>query len=907
MKLSDIRAVFCDFFVKNGHILKESSPLVPQNDPTLLFANAGMVQFKDFFLGNIKPGKKPFVSSQKCMRAGGKHNDLENVGHTARHHTFFEMLGNFSFGSYFKERAIELAWKLITEEMQIDKKKLYITVYKKDEEAFDLWKKITGFSNSKIIQISSDDNFWAMGNTGPCGPCTEIFFDHGDKVAGGLPGTKDEDGDRYMEIWNLVFTQYDRMEDGKLNDIPVPCIDTGMGLERITSVLQGVHNNYDIDLFKALIESIKEITGSKKTEIAHKVIADHLRATSFLLADGVMPSNEGRGYVLRRIVRRAMRYANKIGYKKPLLHKLVPLLIELMGDYYKELTMSEKIIESILKTEEENFNDALERGLRILHDLADKTKKKVIPGAEIFTLYDTHGFPVDLAEDVLKSYGKTIDHKGFEEKMSEQKQRAKSAWAGSGDVKTDGVWFKVRAEVGNTEFVGYDEEYSTAYIKSMVRAGELVISCNVDDEIKIILDNTPFYGESGGQIGDKGFILYGYEQEAIEEMISEFEGTDNSEFYKFMEKKFETLRSNKTGILEVLDTQKCVNDLYVHICKVRQGHEIHPGTEVVAVVNANLRDAIKRNHSATHLLHYCLRSVLGEHVAQKGSLVSEKHLRFDFNHFQRITEEELLKVERMVNSMIMENDMVDIDIMKKEKAIDMGAMALFGEKYEDKVRAVAMGNSFELCGGTHVEMTGDIGMLKIIKEGSVAAGVRRIEAVTGFGTMEFIEKNDFLLHHICGILKVPQDEVCGKLESLLGDNRDLKRQIETIHKAKLKSELSKEKLSNGMSFFNGVFSGVSVKDIKQIADEIRVEKAPSLVAIVLKDNDKICLVIGVSEEEAKKLKASDIAAKVAHSFNGSVKGGRADVALVIGDKMKDGVKDKDLKNIIQDIKKFINN
>jgi len=704
--VNDIRASFLDYFAKAGHEVVPSSPLVPRNDPTLMFTNAGMVQFKNVFTGLEKRPYQRATSSQKCVRAGGKHNDLDNVGYTARHHTFFEMLGNFSFGDYFKDRAIELAWNLVTNEFGLPKDRLMVTVYIDDDQAFDLWKKIAGLPDSKIVRIAGSDNFWQMGDTGPCGPCSEIFYDHGDKIPGGPPGSPDAEGDRFIEIWNLVFMQFEQRAGGARSDLPRPSIDTGMGLERIAAVLQGTHDNYSIDLFRALIGAIAEATkvsadGPQKA--SHRVIADHLRASSFLIADGVLPSNEGRGYVLRRIMRRAMRHAELLGAREPLMWKLVPVLVREMGQAYPELVRAEALIAETLKLEESRFRRTLERGLSILDDETRALKQgDSLKGETAFTLYDTYGFPLDLTQDALKPRGIGVDVEAFNAAMEKQREKARASWSGSGEAATETVWFGLRERVGATEFLGYETETAEGVVAALVRDGHEVAELKTGETGAVVVNQTPFYGESGGQVGDTG--------------------TMSADGVRF----------------KVSETQKKAGDLFVHIGTVEQG-TLKPGQALALDVDHARRSAIRRNHSATHLLHEALRQVLGDHVAQKGSLVAPDRLRFDFSHPKPMTAEELERVEDMANEYVLQNAPVTTRLMALDDARASGARALFGEKYGDEVRVVAMGEgggnslgwSVELCGGTHVRRTGDIGLIASLSDSGVAAGVRRIEAQTG--------------------------------------------------------------------------------------------------------------------------------------------------------------------------------
>ncbi|MGF1611144.1 MAG: alanine--tRNA ligase, partial [Kiloniellales bacterium] len=712
---TEIRAAFLDYFAKHGHEVVASSPLVPRNDPTLLFTNAGMVQFKNVFTGNETRPYQRAVTAQKCVRAGGKHNDLENVGYTARHHTFFEMLGNFSFGDYFKELAIELAWSLVTKEYGLAKDRLLVTVYAEDDDAFKLWRKIAGLPEEKIIRIPTSDNFWAMGDTGPCGPCSEIFYDHGPHIAGGPPGSPDEDGDRFIEIWNLVFMQFEQLEPGKRVELPKPSIDTGMGLERIAAVLQGKHDNYDTDLLRALIEASAEASNTHPDgphAVSHRVIADHLRATAFLVADGVLPSNEGRGYVLRRIMRRAMRHVHKLGVREPMIWRLVPALVGMMGGHYGELRRAEALIAETLKLEEGRFAQTLDRGLRMLEEELGKLgEAQALPGEAAFRLYDTYGFPLDLTQDILRGQGRGVDSAGFEAAMAAQRAAARKAWAGSGEAATEALWFDLRQRLGATEFLGYDTEMAEGQVLAIVVDGKEVKQASAGQAVAVITNQTPFYGESGGQMGDSGVLF-----------------------------------SAEGASVAVADTQKKLGDLHVHYGKVSEG-TLNVGEAVELRVDSGRRNDLRAHHSATHLLHEALRRRLGEHVTQKGSLVAPDRLRFDFSHPKPLTPEDIAAIEALVNDRVRRNAEVATHFMTPDEAVEQGALALFGEKYGDEVRVVSMGGedvskgpgrpySTELCGGTHVRRTGDIGFFKITGESALAAGVRRIEAVAGAAALD---------------------------------------------------------------------------------------------------------------------------------------------------------------------------
>ena len=755
--VNDIRKGFLDFFARNGHQVVASSALVPRNDPTLMFTNAGMVQFKNVFTGLEKRPYSRAVTAQKCVRAGGKHNDLDNVGYTTRHHTFFEMLGNFSFGDYFKERAIELAWDLVTKEYALSKDKLLVTVYIDDDDAFKLWKKIAGLPDSKILRIAGDDNFWAMGETGPCGPCSEIFYDHGSHIPGGPPGSPDAEGDRFIEIWNLVFMQYEQLEGGKRVDLPRPSIDTGMGLERIAAVLQGTHDNYAIDLFATLIRAIADLTGvdpDGPQKASHRVIADHLRASSFLIADGVLPSNEGRGYVLRRIMRRAMRHAELLGAKDPLMWRLVPALTREMGQAYPELLRAEALITETLKLEETRFRRTLERGLAILDEKSKGLKKgAMFDGDTAFTLYDTYGFPLDLTQDALRARGISVDLASFEDAMERQREKARASWAGSGDAAQETVWFTLREKIGATEFLGYETESAEGVVAALVKDGKEVSELKKGESGAVVMNQTPFYGESGGQVGDTG------------------------------EMRREGLR------LTVIGTQKKAGDVVAHFVKVEQG-TVKVGDPLLLEVDHARRGAIRQNHSATHLLHEALRQVLGDHVAQKGSLVAPERLRFDFSHPKPMTAEEIERVEDIANDFVLQNTPVTTRLMAVDDAIASGARALFGEKYGDEVRVVAMGDgagnalgwSVELCGGTHVRRTGDIGLISLVGEAGVASGVRRIEALTGKAARKAANKQLQVVKAAAAELKVPLEEMPGRIGALLDERKKFERDLSDARK-----------------------------------------------------------------------------------------------------------------------------
>ncbi len=844
---NNIRDIFLNYFEKNGHTKVHASSLIPHNDPTLMFVNSGMVQFKNVFTGLEKRDYTRAASSQKSVRAGGKHNDLDNVGYTARHHTFFEMLGNFSFGDYFKEEAIYYAWNLLTKEFGIDKNKLYATVYHTDDEAFGYWKKIAGFSDDRIIRINTNDNFWSMGDTGPCGPCSEIFYDHGDHIYGGLPGTPDQDGDRYIEIWNMVFMQFEQVDAKTRVELPKKSIDTGMGLERVAAVLQNVHDNYDIDLFKSIIEMSSELTKTKaegNAMFSHRVIADHLRSAAFLIADGVMPSNEGRGYVLRRIMRRGMRHAHQLGSKDPLFYRLLPKLVDLMGHSYPELKRAELFVSDILKQEEEKFKSTLDRGLKLLEDEAtDISSGGVLSGDVAFKLYDTYGFPMDLTEDILKSRNVAVDHAGFEEKMAEQKARARAAWAGSGEAASDKIWFDIKSNFGSTEFLGY----------SLTKAeGQIIAIEKVGDNIVIVTNQTPFYGESGGQMGDNGTIKG-----------ASFSAT-------------------------VLDTKKYIG-IHAHICRIDSGSP-KVGDVVVLEVDEKHRNALKIHHSATHILHAVLREVLGKHVTQKGSLVSSDRLRFDVSHPKALTREEILLVEDKVNEIIQQNSSVRTVLMSSEDAINSGAMALFGEKYDSEVRVVSMGEfgengnsySVELCGGTHASRTGDIGFFKILSESAIAAGVRRIEAVCGLSAFKVIRENDDFIDYILLALKSPKQEALAKIEGLVLSKKNLEKELADIKISQISfSSEDVARLSKKAGNFNFIYKDLQNFDIKLMrsAAEDAIKKDEALVLVLAsKCDDKLSLVVAVGKISAESISAADIAKHLSIFLGGNGGGGSRNLA-----------------------------
>ncbi|MFC0282935.1 alanine--tRNA ligase [Camelimonas abortus] len=859
--VNEIRSTFLDYFARNGHEIVPSAPLVPRNDPTLMFTNAGMVPFKNVFTG---AEKRPYVraaSSQKCVRAGGKHNDLDNVGYTARHHTFFEMLGNFSFGDYFKERAIELAWNLVTREFGLPQEKLLVTVFAEDDEAHSLWRKIAGLPDSRIIRIATSDNFWMMGDTGPCGPCSEIFYDHGEHIPGGPPGSPDADGDRFIEIWNLVFMQFDQIGPGERVNLPRPSIDTGMGLERIAAVLQGTHDNYAIDTMRALIMAVANLTGvdpDGPQSVSHRVIADHLRASCFLIADGVLPSNEGRGYVLRRIMRRAMRHAQLLGAREPLMWRLFPALKREMGEAFPELGRAEALITETLRLEEVRFRRTLERGLAILEEESRDLKPgDRLSGETAFTLYDTYGFPLDLTQDALRARGVGVDTEAFERAMQRQREQARANWAGSGEAATDRIWFGLRERVGATEFLGYETEQAEGSVVALVRDGAEIERAAAGETAQVIVNQTPFYGESGGQVGDTGVIVA------------------------------QGLRARVTG------TTRKPGDLFVHDVVVEEG-ELRVGQAVELRVDHGRRQAIRANHSATHLLHEALRLVLGDHVAQKGSLVAPDRLRFDISHPKPVTPEELARVSDIANDVIVQNTPVVTRLMAVDDAIASGARALFGEKYGDEVRVVSMGRaadgsrdfSVELCGGTHVERTGDIGLLTIVSESGVAAGVRRIEALTGAAARRHLAEESARLRELAALLKVPVEEARGRLESLLEERRKLERDLaEARRKLAMGGAGGADPVRevNGVKFFARAVSGVEMKDLKGLADEAKAKVGSGVVAIVsVSDDGKAAMVVGVTRDLVGRFDAVTLVRAGSAALGGKGGGGRPDLAQAGG-------------------------
>ena len=883
--LNEIRSTFLKYFEKNDHKIVESSNLVPNNDPTLMFANSGMVQFKNVFTGLEKRDYKRATTSQKCVRAGGKHNDLENVGYTPRHHTFFEMLGNFSFGDYFKEKAIFYAWDLITKDFGLDKNRLYFTVFSEDDEAFNLWKKITGFNDDRIIRIPTSDNFWSMGETGPCGPCSEIFYDHGDHLKGGLPGTKDQDGDRYIEIWNLVFMQYEQVSKEKRIDLPKPSVDTGMGLERIAALLQGTHDNYKTDHFIKLINSISETIKIKPSETnlsSFRVIADHLRASSFLLAEGVLPSNEGRGYVLRRIMRRGMRHCHLLGSKEPVFFNIFKTLMNEMSGNYPELMRAESLIKETLRMEEEKFLVLLDRGMKILNDEINNVDKK-LSGEVAFKLYDTYGFPLDLTEDILKNKSLTLDHKKFDDLMIKSKELAKKNWKGSGDSSVDEIWFGIKDKVGPTEFLGYEYEHAEAVIQKIVKNNKEVEKLNDGDEGIIILNQTPFYGESGGQVGDSGTIKSG------------------------------------ENIFEVNDVQKKLGNLFVHYGKMRNGNlKINENVELK--IDVEKRNNVRAYHSATHLLHESLRRILGTHVTQKGSLVAPDRLRFDFSHMKPISSDELEKIDNSVNEVVQKKSEVITRIMTPKEGIEHGALALFGEKYGDEVRVVFMGDegnkyfSTELCGGTHVRNTGDVGKFKIISQSAIASGVRRVEALRDKQLEEFLtnkekqigiseQKNDQIIDEISKEIISLGGKPIKNLDDKKQLIKDLSKQLDQLSVKSILSDKNKniikdEKIKNIKVRFQKIFD-LSPKELRKLVDNGKKELKEGIIIVFASKDEKVGLAVGITEKLTESFDAVKFAKVGSEILGGKGGGGRKDFAQAGGqhiDKIEDAI--ESLKKLI---------
>ncbi len=896
---SEIRSAFLDYFVKHGHQAVASGPLVPHNDPTLLFTNAGMVQFKNVFTGNETRAYRRAATSQKCVRAGGKHNDLENVGYTARHHTFFEMLGNFSFGDYFKDLAIELAWNLVTREYGLDKERLLVTVYSEDEEAAGLWAKIAGLPEERIIRIPTSDNFWQMGDTGPCGPCSEIFFDHGPHIPGGPPGSPDQDGDRFIEIWNLVFMQFEQIEPGERVPLPKPSIDTGMGLERLTAVLSGTHDNYDTDLLRTLIEASAGLSNTApdgEHSVSHRVIADHLRATAFLIADGVLPSNEGRGYVLRRIMRRGMRHVHKLGVEDPMIWRLVPALIALMGQAFPELGRAEALIAETLKLEEGRFAQTLDRGLKLLEEETAKLgAREALDGEVAFKLYDTFGFPLDLTQDILRGQGRAVDQAGFDAAMGRQRETARKAWSGSGEAATEALWFDLREKLGATEFLGYDTETAEGQVLAIVRDGASVESATAGDEIQAIVNQTPFYGESGGQVGDSGIMF-----------------------------------SAGGAEVQVTDTQKKLGDLHLHFGTLVHG-ALAVGEAVEMKVESTRRAGLRAHHSATHLLHEALRRRLGAHVTQKGSLVAPDRLRFDFSHPKALAAEDLRAIEADVNARIRLNAAVETHFMTPDEAIEAGALALFGEKYGDEVRVVSMGGagdgpgggpggdllggagggaggeptgqafSTELCGGTHVRRSGDIGFLKILGEGALASGVRRIEAVTGAAALDHVNRQEAVLAEAAAALKAAPAELAERVTALVGERKRLERELGEARR-KLATgggggaAQPQAREIAGVKFSARVLADLPAKDLKPMADELKKQVGSGVVALVSVTDGKASLVVGVTDDLTTRLSAVDLVRAGSAALGGKGGGGRPGMAQAGG---PDGTKAEDAVTAIE--------
>ncbi|MFL6772660.1 MAG: alanine--tRNA ligase [Sphingomicrobium sp.] len=873
---NDIRRGFLDYFEKNGHARVQSAPLVPQNDPTLMFVNAGMVPFKNVFTGLETRPYSQATSSQKCVRAGGKHNDLDNVGYTARHHTFFEMLGNFSFGDYFKDRAIELAWNLLTKEWGINPERLTATVYHTDDEAFDLWKKISGLPESRIIRIPTKDNFWAMGDDGPCGPCSEIFYDHGEHIPGGPPGSPDDDGDRFVEIWNLVFMQYEQVANEIVSELPKKSIDTGMGLERIAAVLQGTPDNYETDTFKALIEASRSLTGNDAPDMAasHRVIADHLRTSGFLVADGVLPANEGRGYVLRRIMRRAMRHAHLLGARDPLMWRLVPALLAEMGAAFPELVRAQPLIEATLQQEETRFRQTLVNGLRLLDEATSDLKAGgTLAGETAFKLYDTYGFPYDLTEDALRARGLKVDRAGFDVAMAEQKAKARAAWKGSGSKASDDLWFDLAEEFGSTEFTGYSGDEGEGVVLAIVRDGVRVENAEVGQTVDILLNQTPFYGESGGQIGDEGQLT----------TLKGFQG-------------------------DVEDTAKPLGKLHVLRTKVVAG-ELTVGETVHQKVDSERRDRVRANHSATHLLHAALRRHLGTHVTQKGSLVAPDYFRFDFSHPKALSREEIDAVEVEVNAQIRSNEPVTTRLMTPNDAIEAGAMALFGEKYGDEVRVLSMGRdsdadySVELCGGTHVRALGDIQLLKIISESAVSAGVRRIEALTGEAARQWLNERDAKLREVAATLKSSPDEVPARIAALVEERKRLERELADAKKAlamgggAAPSEAAGPEDVGGHKFLGQVVDGLDPKELRSTVDTMKQRVGSGVAALVAVNDGRGSVAVGVTDDLAGHVSAVELVKAAVAALGGQGGGGRPDMAQGGG---PDGAKAQEALDAVRD-------
>ncbi len=879
--LNDIRSTFLNYFERNGHEVVASSPLVPRNDPTLMFVNSGMVQFKNLFTGLEHRDYQRATSAQKCVRAGGKHNDLDNVGYTARHHTFFEMLGNFSFGDYFKEQAIPLAWNLLTREFDIPADRLLVTVYHTDDEAAEIWKKVAGLPDERIIRIATNDNFWQMGPTGPCGPCTEIFFDHGEEIPGGPPGSPDEDGDRFIEIWNLVFMQNERFEDGSMKDLEMQSIDTGMGLERIGALLQGKHDNYDTDLFRTLIEASAQVTNTDPDgpgNVHHRVISDHLRATSFLMADGVMPSNEGRGYVLRRIMRRAMRHAHLLGAHEPVMHRLVATLVREMGQAYPELGQAQAMIEETLELEETRFKATLDRGLHLLGEaLAELPEGAELPGETAFKLYDTYGFPLDLTQDALREKGRAVDVAGFEAAMAAQKAKARAAWAGSGEAADASIWFDLADAHGASEFLGYETEQAEGQVLALVVDGRQVEAAKAGQKVQIVVNQTPFYAEAGGQVGDSGILR------------------------------------SESGRARITDTRNQAG-IFVHFAEVEEG-EIRAGQGAELIVDHDRRSAIRANHSATHLLHEALRQTLGEHVAQRGSLNAPERLRFDFSHNKALSRAELEEVSAQVNQFIRQNSPVETRIMTPDDARAIGAQALFGEKYGDEVRVVSMGKaptgkgmhgdswSIELCGGTHVTRTGDIGVCVILGDSASSAGVRRIEALTGAAALAHIEQEKQLLEEAAAALKTQPGEVPERVRALADERKKLSAEVAQLRRELAMSggtrDAGEVREINGIKLVAQVLKGVSAKDLPALIDEHKAQLGSGAVLLIADLDGKVAVAAGLTDDLTERFSAIDMVKAAVAELGGVGGGGRPDMA-------RGGAKDaKNAKAAIKAVEKIL--
>ncbi len=861
--MNDIRSTFLSYFKKNGHQEVKSSSLVPHNDPTLMFTNAGMVQFKNVFTGVEQLDYKRAVTSQKCVRAGGKHNDLENVGYTARHHTFFEMLGNFSFGDYFKDYAIELAWNLITKEYGLSAEKLLVTVYHEDEEAYSLWKKIAGFEDDRIIRIKTADNFWSMGDLGPCGPCSEIFYDHGDHIFGGPPGTVDEDGDRFIEIWNLVFMQFEQTEKGRI-ELPKPSIDTGMGLERIAAVLQGKHDNYDIDVMRSLVESSARVSNTDiegEQSASLRVVADHLRSVGFLIADGVLPSNEGRGYVLRRIMRRAMRHLHQLGCQKPVMHLLVNSLIQEMGGHYPELYQAEALISQTIELEETRFKDTLSRGLKILQEELERNSgNNILDGVTAFKLYDTFGFPLDLTQDYLRGYDWQVDVKGFDEAMLAQRNAARAAWVGSGDKIESKLFLELADRHGSTEFLGYNQLSSQGVVVNIISDNKEIDKASENDEVTIIVNQTPFYAESGGQLGDVGYVSW------------------------------------PNGLARIKNTTK-TSSLFLHLCRIEKG-TLTLEQPIQLDVDIDRRNKLRANHSSTHLLHEALRLTLGDHVVQKGSLVAPGRLRFDFSHSAALETEQLISVENIINEQVQLNRKVETRVMTPKKAISEGAMALFGEKYGDEVRVVMIGTphkaakksawSIELCGGTHVNRTGDIGQVKIISESAVAGGVRRIEAVSQDAARQWFVERERLLCETANLVKSRVELVPERVSSLLSEKKKLETEVVNLRKklatGNILGEIKGSERVGSFNFISKILEDTPAKELKSLADQFRLNASETVICLISTQNEKVSIVISLSHDCKGRLDAVSLVRTASEVLDGRGGGGRFDMAQAGGNK-----------------------